>query len=92
MLAIEDEFKKKNRDFDLTFVADLNGLKLENYVSNYLNASIEVLNGQINVEIDETEKDKENNETKVVKKNVTMGAGEKLEVIISLFNYIRSII
>jgi vitamin K-dependent gamma-carboxylase len=86
---IEAKFREANRDFELTFIADLNGLKLENYISGYLNASIEVLKGQVNVEI-EIEEDSSNAENKTVKsekkskkirkQNVTLGIGEKFEV------------
>lgn len=76
-------------DYDLTFVADLPGLKLENYVSDLLKASVEVLKGRINVEIEYQEdanyQDKENTETtnkeKLVKKNFTLEVGDKMDVI-----------
>ena len=86
---IEAKFREANRDFELTFIADLNGLKLENYISGYLNASIEVLKGKVNVEI-EIEEDGSNAANKTVKsekkskkirkQNVTLGIGEKFEV------------
>lgn len=86
---IEAKFREANRDFELTFIADLNGLKLENYISGYLNASIEVLKGKVNVEI-EIEEDSSNAENKTVKsekkskkirkQNVTLDVGEKFEV------------
>lgn len=88
---IEAKFREANRDFELTFIADLNGLKLENYISGYLNASIEVLKGKVNVEI-EIEEDSSNAENKtgksekkgkkIRKQNVTLGIGEKFEVVV----------
>lgn len=53
MTNIEKDLAKENEEYDLTFVADFNGLKLENFISNSLNASIEVLKGIVNVEIEE---------------------------------------
>lgn len=53
MTHIEKELAKENEEYDLTFVADFNGLKLENFISNSLNASIEVLKGVVNVEMEE---------------------------------------
>ncbi len=92
MKEIEKKFRESDtkQDYELTFVADLHGLKLENYISNYLNASIEVLNGKINVEFDVEQIDKSisNNKNttikpkiKMAKKNFTLGPGDKLNVI-----------
>jgi hypothetical protein len=53
MTQIERELAKESEEYDLTFVADFNGLKLENFISSSLNASIEVLQGAINVEFEE---------------------------------------
>jgi vitamin K-dependent gamma-carboxylase len=91
MIEIEDELIKQNRDYDLTFVADFPGLQLENFVSPHLNASIEVLNGKVNVEIessinDEASKSQNDNKTKnrtkkkPQKYNVTLSPGEKMKV------------
>jgi vitamin K-dependent gamma-carboxylase len=91
MKEIEKKFRESEtkQDYELTFVADLHGLKLENYISNYLNSSIEVLNGKINVEFDveQVEKSNYNNKNatlkqkiKTVKKNFTLGPGDKLQV------------
>lgn len=68
---IEDQYVKNKTDFDLTFVADLNGLKLENFISPYLNSTIEVLNGKIQVETDGK---------KGKKQNTTLNVGEKLNL------------
>jgi vitamin K-dependent gamma-carboxylase len=90
MKEIEKKFRESEtkQDYELTFVADLHGLKLENYISNYLNSSIEVLNGKINVEFDveQVENISTKNTTikqkiKTVKKNFTLGPGDKLQVI-----------
>ena len=91
LAEIEDYFEKKNRNFELTFVADLNGLTLENFISESLNATIEVLNGKINVEIeiepkDSNKKDKKENESF----NVTLHPGEKLNVIFLLYNLTKN--
>ena len=82
---IEETLKKKEKNYDITFVADLKGLKLENYVSNYLNSSIEVISGKINVELEEEmEKDIKNHKiekmVKIKKKNYTLSVGDKLQV------------
>jgi vitamin K-dependent gamma-carboxylase len=59
---------------ELTFVADFSGLKLENFVSQHLNASIELLSGQVNIElVDE-------------KKNYTLNAGDRMTVFILYSN------
>jgi len=70
----------------LTFVADLPGLKLENYVSESLNSSVEVLKGRINLEIEFTQEVTINEETgsrkkkELKKKNYTLEVGDKMEV------------
>lgn len=64
---IGDSITKENEFIDLTFVADFPGLHLENYVAKRLNATIEVLNGQVNVE---TDKDT----------NYTLNVGDKLQL------------
>ncbi|CAF0800127.1 unnamed protein product [Brachionus calyciflorus] len=71
MKEIEDQYIKNKTDYDLTFVADLKGLKLENYVSPFLNSSVEVLNGEIQVEIELKEK-------RGKKQNITLQVGDKL--------------
>ena len=68
---IEDYYSKNNTDFDLTFVADLKGLKLENFISPFLNSTIEVLNGKVEIET-ESKNGK--------KKNTTLNVGEKLNL------------
>lgn len=68
---------KKKTDYDLTFVADLPGLKLENYVSDLLSSSIEVLNGKINLEIDVIENDEKNTS----EEKRLDGDDEKIEIV-----------
>jgi hypothetical protein len=84
MIEIEKRYLNENRDFDLTFVADFNGLKLENSISNYVNASIEVLNGEINVEFeyDVPNEDEHsiNSSSIKIRKNRTLLVGERLDV------------
>jgi vitamin K-dependent gamma-carboxylase len=65
MKDIEIKMGKIDRNLDITFVADFPGLMLENYISNDLNATIEVLNGQINVEINA--------------QNYTLSVGDKMK-------------
>ena len=65
---IEAQYQKLNKFFGLTFVADVNGLNLENYVSKHLNTTIEVLSGRVEVEFV--------NE----KVNYTLEVGQKLQV------------
>jgi vitamin K-dependent gamma-carboxylase len=65
---IESEFEEKKLDVDLTFVADFPGLVLENYVSKGLNTTIEVFNGEVNVEIVDR------------RKNYTLKVGDKMDV------------
>jgi vitamin K-dependent gamma-carboxylase len=72
---IEEKYKKLNSFYDLTFVADFNGLSLENYVSQHLNTSIEVLSGKVNVELIDNKK-----------KNYTLTPGRKLQVLILQFH------
>ena len=76
----------------MTFVADLPGLRLENYVSEFLNSTVEVLKGRINLEVEHFEEKqvKANNqqaenqkiEVKKVlkKKNYTLEVGNKMDV------------
>ncbi len=66
MKEIEKNMGKIDRNLDITFVADFPGLTLENYISEDLNATIEVLNGQINVEI--------------MSVNHTLNVGDKMKV------------
>jgi vitamin K-dependent gamma-carboxylase len=68
MTEIEDKYKKLNEFVDLTFVADVKGLRLENFVTQHLNATVEVLNGRINLEIVEQNK------------NYTLNVGDKMQV------------
>lgn len=92
MKEIENYFSQKNREFDLTFVADLPGLKLENYVADSLNTSIEVLKGQIHLEIEQQE-EKLNSKNKTVLskfyKNFTLSVGDKMQVKKSLLSNIN---
>lgn len=81
-----------NLDYDLTFVADLPGLRLENYVSEFLNSTVEVLNGRINLEVEyfeekqvKTSNHRAENQTTEVKKvlkkkNHTLEVGDKMDV------------
>ena len=90
MNKIEKKYESEsNQSIDLTFVADFNGLKLENFISNYLNVSIEVLSGRINVEFEHlqlqesTQNDlfSSTNQTFIkVKKNQTLSVGERVQV------------
>ena len=85
MQQIEAEYREKKLDVDLTFVADVNGLFLENFVSAALTASVEVLNGQVNVEIEEISQqsaDHANKETSsvIIKRNITLNSGQRTEV------------
>jgi vitamin K-dependent gamma-carboxylase len=68
MSQIEAKYRKMNEFVDLTFVADVSGLKLENFVTQHLNATVEVLNGQINLEVVEENK------------NYTLNVGDKMQV------------
>lgn len=70
------------KEYDLTFVADLPGLKLENYVSEHMNASVEVLKGKVNLEIEYETTVFENSTKKISvnKKNYTLGIGDKISV------------
>ena len=85
---IEREHVEKSDEYDLTFVADFNGLKLENYISKSLNTSLEVLNGQVNVELDvsvnnwtsERMTNDSFSSVGVIKVNKTLVSGQKLEV------------
>ena len=80
MKEIEDKFQKNDKIYDLTFVADLNGLKLENFISSYLNSSIEVINGRVNVELEEELESEKSKKKKIFRKNVTLNVGDKLQV------------
>lgn len=76
----------------MTFVADLPGLRLENYVSEFLNSTVEVLKGRINLEVEyfEEKKVKTNNQQSenqtievkkvLIKKNHTLEVGDKMDV------------
>jgi hypothetical protein len=68
MKEIEEKYHQNDKHYDLTFVADLNGLKLENYISNYLNSTIEVINGRINVELEQIVE----NKSEIIRKNYTL--------------------
>ncbi len=76
MKQIEDEYSDKN--VNLTFLADLKGLKLENYVSKNLKSAIEVLDGQVKVEI------KEKTENSSRKTNYTLNKGDKIQVLFGI--------
>jgi len=91
MIEIERKLLNESQEFDLTFVADINGLRLENFISQSLNASIEVLNGEVNVEFEEPIKNwnvvgnentsEEYSSSYSLKKvNKTLKSGEKLNV------------
>lgn len=86
-------------EYELTFVADLPGLRLENYVTEFLNSSVEVLRGRINLEVEYTEEEEEivpveekekdtrkKKEVKIKKRNYTLNVGDKKEVSDSKFN------
>lgn len=85
-------------EYELTFVADLPGLRLENYVTEFLNSSVEVLRGRINLEVEYTEEEEEivpveekeketrkKKEVKIKKRNYTLNVGDKKEVSDSQF-------
>ena len=72
-------------------MADFNGLKLENYVSVYLNTTIEVLNGLINVEFDKFITNDENNKKIRIKQNVTLQPGERLNVPSGAFHNVYTV-
>jgi hypothetical protein len=91
LIEIENKFEKEHSQYDLTFVADFNGLKLENYVSVYLNTTIEVLNGLINVEFDKFITNDENNKKIRIKQNVTLQPGERLNVPSGAFHNVYTI-
>lgn len=90
LTEIERRFEKDHRDYDLTFVADFSGLKLENYISIYLNTTIEVLNGLVNVEFD-TKSENERGILVYKKTNVTLGPGERLNVPSGAFHNVFTI-
>lgn len=85
---IERKHEEKSDEYDLTFVADFNGLKLENYISRSLTASLEVLKGEVNVELIENvnnwSMERMTNDSfssvGARKVNKTLVSGEKIEV------------
>ena len=87
MKEIEEKYHQNDKHYDLTFVADLNGLKLENYISNYLNSTIEVINGRINVELEQIVEDK----SETIRKNYTLNIGEMLELPSAAYHYVYTI-
>ena len=84
LIEIEKKYESENKDFDLTFVADFNGLKLENFVSNYLNASIEVLNGVVNVEYEQKSFNNFTNLFENKKENQTLTIGQRIQVSLNI--------
>ena len=95
MKEIEQQIRNENQYHEITFVADFNGLKLENYVAKDLNASVELLKGQINLEVPVQEEDgtgsASNQEAKngkskkldidsTPKRNITLNVGDKISV------------
>lgn len=93
MKEIENRFHQNEKHYDLTFVADLNGLKLENYISSYLNSTIEVINGRVNVELEEIIEEKSDtikNPT-IIRKNYTLNVGEKMQLPSAAYHYVYTI-
>ena len=72
MTQIENELSSKNQDVLVTFVADFPGLFLENYIPADLNTTIEVLEGQITVEVIS----QKTNVTLDVGQNITVPSGD----------------
>jgi vitamin K-dependent gamma-carboxylase len=68
MLQIENDLSSKDQNVLVTFVADFPGLFLENYIPPDLNTTIEVLEGQILVEM------------LGLKQNVTLNVGQNITV------------
>jgi vitamin K-dependent gamma-carboxylase len=68
MTQIENELSTKDQNVLVTFVADFPGLFLENYIPHDLNTTIEVLEGEITVEM------------LSLKKNVTLNVGQNITV------------
>ncbi|CAF1262070.1 unnamed protein product [Adineta steineri] len=68
MQKIETELSSKDQNVLVTFVADFPGLFLENYIPADLNTTIEVLEGQIVVEM------------LGLKENVTLNVGQNMSV------------
>lgn len=69
-------------------MADLPGLKLENYVSEFLESSVEVLKGRVNLEVEYIEEEKSAKNESLVKKvtkkrNYTLEVGDKMNVSFS---------
>ncbi len=102
MAEIERKLLNESQEFDLTFVADFNGLKLENFISQSLNASIEVLQGEVNVEFEEAIKDwnvsriEDTNQGystyyRSKKVNKTLKSGEKLHVPSNAYHNVYTI-
>ncbi|CAF1142299.1 unnamed protein product [Rotaria sordida] len=68
MLQIENDLSSKDQNVLVTFVADFPGLFLENYIPPDLNTTIEVLEGEVIVELIS------------LKKNITLNVGQNLTV------------
>lgn len=68
MMQIEHDLSNKDQNALVTFVADFPGLFLENYIPPDLNTTIEVLEGQITVEVLSR------------KENITLNPGQNLTV------------
>jgi len=54
LIHIRKELREKSNFSEITFVADFPGLFLENFVAEDLNASLTLLNGEVNVEFNNT--------------------------------------
>lgn len=78
MKEIDDKYQQLNQSYEITFVADLNGLKLENFVSQHLNASVEVLSGEVNVELVEENK------------NYTLKVGQRLALPSNAYHIVHT--
>lgn len=87
---IEKRFEKEHKDYDLTFVADFPGLKLENYVSVHLNTTLEVLKGQVNIEYDK-EIVSETGKLVLKKQNITLNPGQRINVPSGAFHNVYTI-
>ncbi|CAF3404201.1 unnamed protein product [Rotaria sp. Silwood1] len=68
MLQIENDLSSKDQNVLITFVADFPGLFLENYIPPDLNTTIEVLEGEITVELIS------------LQRNITLNVGQNISV------------
>ena len=73
--------------YNLTFVADLKGLKLESQTENHINSSIEVINGKIIVEI-HNKLERSDKNRKIAMKNYSLNVGDKLMVTFNFTYYL----